>query len=176
VQERVDLGDAVSEAAGVLKKGGAEIDLRLAPELAGLTVIANRVQLLQIIGNIVLNACEAGERKGGDSVLIEVFAEQDADVVRLFVRDNGAGLDREQLTRVFQRGFTTKEGAGSASGIGLHWCANTVAAIGGSMRIDSEGPGLGATVQIELPAAPPTHESSAAGARKRPAAPRTAVG
>lgn len=174
VQERVNLGDVVSEAAGVLKKGGAEIDLRLAPELDRLTVIANRVQLLQVIGNVVLNACEAGERKGGGSVLIEIFAEQEADVVRFCVRDNGAGLSREQLTRVFQRGFTTKQGSGS--GIGLHWCANAVGSIGGSMRIDSDGPGLGATVRMELPAAPSAQESSAAGRPHTASAPKTAFG
>jgi signal transduction histidine kinase len=113
---------------------------------------------------VVLNAYESIRRVGRKPARIDITAEAEArDRVRLSVTDNGAGLAAEQLTRIFQRGYTSK--SGSQSGLGLHWCANTLKASGGSIRIESRGPDQGATVHIELPVA----AASAPVASERPA-------
>ena len=70
--------------------------------------------------------------------------------------DNGQGIPAEALPRLFERGFTSKA---RGSGIGLHWCANTMAAMGGRIHATSDGPGRGACVHLLLPLAD-QHESS----------------
>ena len=62
--------------------------------------------------------------------------------------DNGAGIAPQNLAKVFERGFSTKE---RATGLGLHWCANGVAAMGGGIRAHSAGVGRGATIELLLP-------------------------
>jgi signal transduction histidine kinase len=64
--------------------------------------------------------------------------------------DDGAGIAPEDLGRIFDKGFSTKPSS-SNSGIGLHWCANTIQALGGAMRADSAGPGHGASIYVTLP-------------------------
>ena len=72
-------------------------------------------------------------------------------MIRLCVTDNGAGIAPENLSRLFQRGFSTK--SRPSSGQGLHWCAITAAALGGQITIDSAGTGRGASVSLWLPKA-----------------------
>jgi signal transduction histidine kinase len=156
LRQHVNLADVVREACNVLPRHGSrEIELRVAPELADSAVTGIRVQLLQIVGNVVLNAYEAIQRSGKASGCIEIFATEknieNIEMVELSIRDTGVGLDQNTLTCIFQRGFTSKEGTGS--GLGLHWCANAVGVFGGSIRAESAGLGKGTTFHIVLPAA-----------------------
>jgi len=64
------------------------------------------------------------------------------------VRDTGVGIPREDLTRIFSHGFTTKK---DGHGFGLHSCANAAREIGGAIAVSSPGPGAGATFVLELP-------------------------
>jgi two-component system NtrC family sensor kinase len=68
------------------------------------------------------------------------------------VRDNGSGFDGEMKTQIFQRGYTSKT-KGSTTGLGLHWCANAVASMGGKISAESAGAGQGAEFHVLLPAA-----------------------
>ena len=61
------------------------------------------------------------------------------------------GIARENLTRIFSHGFTTKK---HGHGFGLHSCANAAGEMGGSLSVRSDGPGKGATFTLELPLAP----------------------
>jgi signal transduction histidine kinase len=69
------------------------------------------------------------------------------------VKDSGAGLAPENLTRIFAHGFTTKS---DGHGFGLHSGALSARQLGGSLWAESEGPGLGATFTLELPLAATT--------------------
>ena len=62
--------------------------------------------------------------------------------------DNGVGIPRENLTRIFSHGFTTRDG----HGFGLHSGALAAKEVGGSLSVHSQGPGRGATFTLELPA------------------------
>ena len=64
------------------------------------------------------------------------------------VRDNGVGIAPENLTRIFQPGFTTKK---DGHGFGLHSGANAAQEMGGRRQAASDGPGKGATFTLELP-------------------------
>ena len=73
------------------------------------------------------------------------------DRVRVSVIDNGIGIARENLSRVFEHGFTTRKGG---HGFGLHSGALTARELGGSLTAHSAGPGQGAEFILELPVEP----------------------
>lgn len=113
-------------------------------------VVANRLLLSQVIGNLLSNAVEAIEAAGGAGA-ITVSIEDGADgTVNITIRDDGEGFDATTGAQVFQRGFSTR--AHKSGGLGLHWCANSMAAMGGTLRLDSEGPGRGAVARLTLSA------------------------
>ena len=64
------------------------------------------------------------------------------------VTDSGLGIDPANASSLFSSGFTTKP---NGHGFGLHFCANTISAMGGSLTARSDGVGKGATFRIELP-------------------------
>lgn len=71
-------------------------------------------------------------------------------VAHFCFEDNGGGISSENLTRIFEQGFSTK---GRGSGLGLHWSANTVTALNGRMYVESAGLGAGACMHLILPLA-----------------------
>jgi signal transduction histidine kinase len=70
------------------------------------------------------------------------------DRMRIAVMDNGVGIPAENLTRIFNHGFTTRK---DGHGFGLHSGALAAKEMGGALRVHSDGPGLGATFTLELP-------------------------
>ena len=119
-------------------------------------VKAHRIGLLQVLGNLVLNAYESIKRAGisRGEILLEAHDEvvDDVAMVRVTVRDNGTGFDDETGRKIFMRGFTSKA-HGDETGLGLHWCANAVAGMGGRIVAESDGQGCGAEFHVLLPAA-----------------------
>jgi two-component system NtrC family sensor kinase len=73
--------------------------------------------------------------------------------------DNGMGIAAENLTRIFQLGFTTKK---DGHGFGLHSGANAAVELGGSLTAHSAGPGQGAAFLLELPVQPAREKLKAA--------------
>jgi signal transduction histidine kinase len=70
-------------------------------------------------------------------------------MVELSFTDNGQGIPEANLDRIFERGYSTRRIR--TGGIGLHWCANSLAGMGGSIWAMSGGPGQGATMIVRLP-------------------------
>lgn len=157
VIEDLLLADLLDEAMLVIPTSAtSDIDLDLVNGVSKCRVHAHRVGLLQVLGNLVLNAYESIQRSQLREGRIELSAEtetvDDTPMVRLTVRDTGCGFDEEFRQKMFQRGFSSKQG--QLSGIGLHWCANALAAMGGRIHAESRGPGQGAAFHVMLPAAP----------------------
>jgi signal transduction histidine kinase len=67
--------------------------------------------------------------------------------VKIVVADNGIGIPAENLTKIFNHGFTTRE---SGHGFGLHSGANAAKEMGGTLAAHSEGLGKGAEFTLEL--------------------------
>ncbi|HMK85040.1 MAG TPA: CHASE4 domain-containing protein [Steroidobacteraceae bacterium] len=113
-----------------------------------------RTVLRLILQNLIINAADAvrdaGRDKGTLRVEAEIVREHERDQLHLLCADNGVGIAREHLERVFEKGFTTKS-KDTNHGIGLHWCANAIAALGGRIWAASEGRGLGASLHLMLP-------------------------
>jgi signal transduction histidine kinase len=81
---------------------------------------------------------------------VHVRLEAAGGMARILVKDNGAGIAPENRERLFSQGFTTREGG---HGLGLHSSALAAKLLGGRLRLESEGPGRGATATLELPLA-----------------------
>jgi two-component system sensor kinase FixL len=112
-------------------------------------MLLDRHKVLQILTNLISNAIYALS-KGSDkekilSLSVHEFKE---GYIKIEVCDNGIGIPAENLTRIFEHGFTTKE---KGHGFGLHSTALSINELNGSIRVRSEGPGKGAMFTIELP-------------------------
>ncbi|MFI4888934.1 MAG: CHASE4 domain-containing protein [Steroidobacterales bacterium] len=115
-----------------------------------------RTVLRLVLQNLIINAADAvrdsGKDRGVLRVAAEVVRENNCDILHLQCQDDGMGIDKDKLERVFEKGFSTKS-KDTNQGIGLHWCANAILALGGHMWATSEGPGLGASLHMQFPLA-----------------------
>ena len=118
-------------------------------------VMAKSFLLEHVVFNLLVNAAEAVLASGKPHDTVVVYAEltehEQRSCVDIQVKDNGVGIAPENIALLFGRGYTTKNGG--KRGTGLHWCANSVAAMGGRIFAESPGPGSGATFHILLPLA-----------------------
>jgi C4-dicarboxylate-specific signal transduction histidine kinase len=109
---------------------------------------ADRVQLQQVVLNLLLNALEAmGSSEAGARELL-ISTEQDHRGVLVAVRDSGPGLDPSHLERVFEAFYTTKS---RGTGMGLSICRSIIDAHGGRLWAEANEP-CGTVFQFTLPA------------------------
>jgi len=113
-----------------------------------------RTVLRLVLQNLIINAAdavrEAGRDKGVFRVAAEIVRDSERDQLHLHCADNGIGIAHGNLERVFEQGFSTKS-RDTNYGIGLHWCANAISAMGGRIWAVSDGPGRGASMHMMLP-------------------------
>lgn len=110
----------------------------------------DRHMLTDIVINLVSNAvyAVAGNPEGSRDVETAIRVSDSGDRVLVVVTDNGVGIGPENLTRVFNHGFTTRA---DGHGFGLHSAALTAKKLGGSLEAQSDGPGRGASFTLTLP-------------------------
>ncbi len=113
-----------------------------------------RTVLRLILQNLIINAADAvrdaGREQGVLNFAAEIIADAHSDQLHLHCKDDGVGIAADNLQRVFDRGYSTKSRE-TNYGIGLHWCANAIGALGGRIWAASEGPGRGASMHLLLP-------------------------
>ncbi len=154
VVESVHVGKLVEDTARLFSNELREaVRLEISPSLASVAAVAgSRVKLQQGVSNLLINAAEAIMARGdGASGIIRIEAWEevvnDVPMVHLQVTDDGGGIPAEHLPRLFEPGFSTKQ---RGSGMGLHWTANTILAMGGLIFAESDGPGHGASLHLVL--------------------------
>jgi signal transduction histidine kinase len=145
-----DLNEAINEVIvlgrSAIIKNGVSVQTRLSEEL--FPIHGDRVQLQQVVLNLLLNAVEAmGSREAGAREL-SISTEQDHRGALVVVRDSGPGIDPSHLERVFDAFYTTKS---SGMGMGLSICRSIIEAHGGRLWA-SANPPRGANFQFALPA------------------------
>ena len=114
-------------------------------------VKVERHKVLQILVNLIRNAKDAmNESCRTDKQLVLSVRTSPDGRVQIYATDNGTGIAPENLTRIFSFGFTTKV---TGHGFGLHSSALAAKEMGGSLQVQSDGPGKGATFVLELPPA-----------------------
>ena len=141
IDAAVEAVSAEADAAGIAVRASYPDDRH--------EVLADRVQLTQVIINLLINAVHAIQDSGtGDLISIDCVYEQ--DLLRLCVADNGPGVSDEIKSRIFDPLFTTKD-VGKGTGVGLAYCQRIAMAHKGQIRMESNSSGLGAIFTIELP-------------------------
>ena len=149
-KDRFDLNEAINEvivlARGEITKNGVSVDTHLTE--GALSVEGDRVQLQQVVLNLILNAVEAmGSVQERPRELLISTEQSQANGVLVAVRDSGPGIDPENLERVFEAFYTTKS---SGVGMGLSICRSIVEAHGGRLWAEANEP-RGAVFQFTLP-------------------------
>ena len=146
--EPAEVALLVSEAANAFRSGGGRhgIDIDLASGLPW--VMADRLRLVQVLGNLLANAA----RNSAESSPIRVSAVAEGFQVAVSVFDQGRGIPAESLPRLFRK-FSRVEGdePRGDTGLGLAICKGIVEAHGGRIRAESGGPGLGARFTFTVP-------------------------
>jgi PAS domain S-box-containing protein len=146
----VDLNEAIEEVIalvrGELSKHCVSIQVRLAEGLS--TVHADRVQLQQVMLNLILNAIEAmiGIDDGVRELMISTESSS-AEGLCVSVSDSGPGIDVKDREQIFESFYTTKDGG---VGIGLSICRSIIDAHGGRLWADTRQP-HGAVISLTLP-------------------------
>jgi PAS domain S-box-containing protein len=132
--EAIRLDELAGETLTIVRAGvptGIIIQAELSPVPE---IVASKGQIYQIILNLVTNAAQAiGDRRG--CILIGTRAD-DGGMIRLYVSDDGAGMDEETQARIFEPFFSTKE-AGRGTGLGLSIVSGIVASHGGTISVES---------------------------------------
>lgn len=150
VEEQIEvtalIDDALHINASALDRHRVDLarDLQPVPPL-----IVDKHKVLQILVNLISNAkyaVSAVER--ADKIMTVRVRQAGEDRVQIQIADNGIGIAAENLTRVFGHGFTTRP---DGHGFGLHSGALAAQELGGSLSVQSDGPGHGATFTLELP-------------------------
>ena len=150
VEVLTDIKDVINNAIEInsagLKRHGIKIKLEL-DELPDVHIDRHRV--LQILVNLLSNGKYALSKCQNQEKLLTIRCyKHGKNRVRIEVIDNGVGIPRENLTKIFRHGFTTKQ---NGHGFGLHSSALAAKEIKGSLTAQSDGPGHGATFTLELP-------------------------
>lgn len=117
----------------------------------------NRVQIQQIVVNLITNAQQAIAETGTKDGRIQVRTQRVGDAVVIQVIDNGPGMSKETLSQIFQPFFTTKE-TGKGTGLGLSICKEIADAHHGELICISE-PGKGCEFSLTLPVCEPAASS-----------------
>ena len=148
---RVDLNAVIEETLYLLESrcsgGGIALVRRLSTRLPEIT--ADRSQLRQVVVNLAVNAIQA--MPGGGALTVGTRASGRHVVLR--VEDNGIGMGKEALDRIFIPFYTTKD-INEGTGLGLPVVHGIVTSHGGTIDVTS-APGVGTRFDIRLPAATP---------------------
>lgn len=151
-RQPLDLGQVVRDTLPLVKREiqdhGVEVELDLAPDLP--QVLADPVQLQQVLVNLVKNACEALDAVPPPRRVAITTRRYDGRVC-MELADNGPGLAPEVAGRLFQPYVTTKSGG---MGLGLAICRSIVESHGGRMSVEPV-PAGGLRVRMDLPALAP---------------------
>ncbi len=151
--ERADARELVEDSLALSADLIQRHEVRIVRELAapgGLMVEKHSV--LQIVVNLVRNACQACAAGGQGERVVRVSLVSSPSGIEIAVADSGVGIAAEVMPRLFTHGFTTRK---EGHGFGLHSAVAAARALGGSLTAHSDGPGRGATFRLRLPVAAP---------------------
>jgi hypothetical protein len=141
------INEVIELAKSAITENGVSVQARLTERMN--PVQGDRVQVQQVVLNLILNAIEAmGSVEAGARELLISTEQSQANGTLVAVRDSGPGIDPECLERVFEAFYTTKSGG---IGMGLSICRSIIEAHGGRLWASANLP-RGASFHFALPA------------------------
>jgi signal transduction histidine kinase len=157
-RKEFDLNAVVGELESIMRaearRRGVALEIRRAP--GTLAIMGDRIQIQQVLINLVLNAMDAVADESADRRTVVVSVGNGESGAVLAVRDRGRGIAPEHRTKLFESFFSTKH---NGMGLGLSITRTIVEAHGGRVWAES-GPGEDTVFQVELPFAVSTGASS----------------
>jgi signal transduction histidine kinase len=156
--ELVDINELIREMIVLLRSEASRYSISILGELANdlPKMKADRVQLQQVLMNLMLNGIEAMKDMGTGGELTIKSQQDDNPQLLISVSDTGVGLEPEQAEQIFNAFFTTKR---QGTGMGLPISRSIVESHGGRLWA-SPNPGQGATFQFALPIEVLAHEAA----------------
>lgn len=154
ITEVVSLTDVMDTALKMVGTQLSERGIQVKKNYSKVPLIKiDKSKLLQILVNFIQNAKDAliydnDSHKIEKVVILSVCMRNDDCVVDLSVQDNGLGISKENLNKIFDYGFTTKK---SGHGIGMHSSILAAKDIGTNISVESDGVGKGAKFTLSIP-------------------------
>jgi two-component system NtrC family sensor kinase len=153
----VDLAPVIAASVELfserIRKGRVDVQVEIPPGAPA--VRGNRVQLQQVLVNLISNALDVLRSREGGRILVRIEPQSDALLVR--VADNGPGVPEQVRSRLFDPFYTTK-GAENGTGLGLSICRDILRTRGGEIHLlepdqvaDVLGPNWGAVFEVHVP-------------------------
>ena len=139
------IGETIGLTAGEISKNGILLQTRLEQDLP--QIEGDRVQLQQVLLNLIMNAVEAMSQMAGGARELLISTESEAGCVLVRVGDSGPGLSQVDLERAFDPFYTTKS---TGLGMGLSICRSIVQSHGGRLWATANVP-RGAALQFSVP-------------------------
>ncbi|MCD4715302.1 MAG: two-component sensor histidine kinase, partial [Desulfobacterales bacterium] len=136
--------ELVSLSAQKAKYSNVAINTDIQPDLPALKVSLTELQ--QVILNLVNNALDAMEKKGGT---LDISSQVEDNFIVVEVEDNGPGIPEANIARIFDPFFTTKP-VGKGTGLGLSICYGIIKKMGGEIEVRSLL-GAGTTFRVSIP-------------------------
>lgn len=149
VEIAASLSEVVENAIQINCAGLERHQISLIRDFDELPIVnIDKQRILQILVNLIGNAKYALTSCKNEEKMMTIRLHGNGDKFRFEVKDNGVGVAKENLTKIFRHGFTTKK---HGHGFGLHSGALAAKEMGGSLTVHSKGLGHGATFTLELP-------------------------
>ncbi len=146
--KNIDLGNILKQVNSLLRSHLQHENVIW--ELTGITepvfILAVPDQIKQVFINLSLNAIEAMQPQGG-RILIDLTTPKNSDMARVSIQDNGPGIPAENVSRIFEPFYTTKE---TGMGLGLSICYDIVKKLEGDITVESK-PDRGTIFSVWLP-------------------------
>jgi len=157
-RESLDVNEVVQEMIALLRSEASRYSISIRGELANdlPNIMADRIQLQQVLMNLMLNGIEAMKDMGTGGELTIKSQQDDNRQLLISVSDTGVGLEPEQAEQIFNAFFTTKP---QGTGMGLPISRSIIESHGGRLW-GSPNPGGGATFQFTLPIEVMAHEAA----------------
>lgn len=146
LKKAVNIGESITNTLPYLKLKLSGINLTLSLE-EGIYTFGDPIEFSQVILNLISNSIDALENSREKKVSIEASIQNSS--VQIIISDTGCGIDEENLEKIFQPFFTTKE-VGKGTGLGLSIVYSLINNMGGNIVVSSKL-GTGSTFTINLP-------------------------
>lgn len=149
----INLGELIGETVGsiVSRRHLDDSAIRFSPPIETIQVLGDRGELQTALANLIDNAIKYSPE--GPKITIKLRSARPKKA-EIFIRDNGIGMARSDLKRVFKRFYRAQNSTSSTTkgtGLGLAIVQSIVAKHGGTVRAESKGEGLGTTIIVRLP-------------------------
>lgn len=136
------LGDAAAVCRPILSKNGNNLDLICDSRQS---ITANKEALLQVLINLAINSSKHTEN---GTIVFKVTDDLEKQTVDFYVSDDGAGISKDDLPHIFERGYSTDGG----NGLGLTICRDIIESMNGKIAVEKTD-GNGTTIHFAVPAA-----------------------